>query len=172
MKKLLAVALVLVVSVGAVFAQTDIKLALGVKNTGMDVEIVKPEHMDTHSDFNFALDTELDMFFKDGIGMNVIFATEQFERFTLGAGFAYNLVINPNWEFVVSVGPMFGFGESQSTFGLFAHVDFDFLAGKSFFARLGTGLDMEFVQFGGKQDATSNFRMAIPLPRVAIGWKF
>lgn len=172
MKKLLAFALVLVVAVGAVFAQVDVKVALGVKNTGMEVDISKMEHADTNSEFNFALDSEVDLFFKDGIGMNILFSTEQFERFNLGAGFAYSLAINPNWDFVVSVGPMFGFGESRSSFGLFAHVDFDFIAGDVFFARLGTGLDMEFVQFGGDRDATSNFYMLIPLPRVAIGWKF
>lgn len=173
MKKVLLLAIVALLTIGSVFATTDFKLAVGVKNTGLDININKDNGSKLNSDIEFNLDTEFDVFFKDGLGMNVVFgAAETFSRFNLGVGFAYNLPINTNWDFVVSVGPIFSFtGGRNNTMGIFSHFDFDFIGGKYFFARIGTGLDITFLEFGEGQSDTF-FEMLIPVPRVAIGWQF
>ncbi len=175
MKKVLLVALMILLATTAVFAKTEAKFSLGVQNTGLNVEVKKYEKMDAKTTVTFDVATETDIFFKDGLGINVILgAEENFKTFNLAFGFAYNYAINKNWSLVASLGPAFSFNENRNSFGMYAHIDFDFLAGKTFFARLGTGLDMEFVQFGGKakRDATTNFVLNMPIPRVAIGWKF
>ena len=173
MKKAIMVALLATLLVGSVFAATEYKFNVGIrsgleKGTNMDIEIKGGSGSPTVN-----LDTELDVFFKDGLGMNIIFGTEKFSTYNIGAGFAYNLPINQNWDFVVTAGPMFSISpKGRSEFGVFSHFDFDFIAGRYFYARIGTGFDISFLEFGNNQDTKTGFNMYIPIPRVAIGWKF
>lgn len=175
MKKILLVALVATISICSIFASSpDYKLSVGVNGDAgscLKIEMNKKKNTDFSSNITMNLDTELGIFFKDGLGMNVIFATENFNAFKLAAGFAYNLPINSNWDFVISVGPSFGFENKNNTLGFYGHFDFDFIAGKYFFARLGTGLDIIYLTYGNG-DAEAMLEMTIPVPRVAIGWNF
>ncbi len=172
MKKVLAIAVLVMLSFGVYAAPMEYKVGVGIKNTGLDIEINKNSGSSLNSEINLNLDAEFDMFFKDGLGMNVIFgAYEKFTELNLGVGFAYNLPINANWDFLLTVGPTFGFAEKNNTLGFFCHFDFDFISGRYFFARLGTGLDLNYLTYGGG-DAKANLKILIPVPRVAIGWKF
>ncbi|GEM_PF-1596254 len=176
MKRTIMVALVAIVLISSVFATTEFKFNVGLRSskelgTNMDIEI-KGNNGKVSGNPTVNLDTEFDIFFKDGLGMNILFGTEKFSTYNVGVGFAYNLEINKNWDFLITVGPVFSIsGGSDNKFGLFSHFDFDFIAGRYFYARIGTGLDLNFLTFGDGKTETG-FEMLIPIPRVAIGWKF
>ncbi len=172
-KRIMAIALVLVIAVSAVSAGTvKADLAIGAQNAGMKLNF---KDNGSGSGLKSTIEAELngtvDLIFDKNIGMNVLLGTDFKQEFKVGAGFLYMSNINQSTVISASVGPYFVFG-GGTKMGIYLTADFDFLVGKSFFVRVGTGMDFEFLQFGNGQNATSKINIDIPLPRLALGWKF
>ncbi len=171
-KKIMVFALVLAVFASAVSAGTlKADLALGTQDAGMKLNFTDNGNKSLQSKIEANLSGVVDLVFDKNIGMNILLGTDFKQEFKIGAGFLYMKNINQTTVLSASVGPYFIFG-GGTTMGIYLTADFDFLVGKSFFVRVGTGLDFEFLQFGGGRETTSNIDMLIPLPRLALGWKF
>lgn len=141
----------------------DAGMKLNFKNSGSDSKL--------KSTIEAKLSGAVDLVFDKDIGMNVVFGTDFKEEFKVGAGFLYMTNMNNSSIFSASVGPYFIFGGSETHMGIYLTADFDFILTKSLFLRVGTGMDFEFLQFGGSK-TTNNVDIDVPLPRLALGWKF
>ena len=171
-KKIMVFALVFAIALSAVSAGSiKADLAIGTQNAGMKLNFKDNGNNGLKSTIEAELGGTVDLVFDKNIGMNILLGTDFKQEFKLGAGFLYMTNINQSTVISASIGPYFIFG-GGTQMGIYLTADFDFLVGKSFFVRVGTGMDFEFLQFGNGQNATSKINIDIPLPRLALGWKF
>ena len=104
--------------------------------------------------FKFNVDAELDMDFEKGHGMMVSvnpFSEGGSVEFALGVGYAFRTPISSNTDFMFSVGPTL--------------TDLMFI-------RVGTGLELNFGDFGDPEFGKGQLEMIIPLPYIGVGFQF
>ena len=170
MKKKVLVSLVVLLLGASLFA-VDFRVSLG-QDTTASIEFNKTRGSSVNTQFLFNINAELDMNFKKGHGMVVEvnpYATGGSVQFGVGVGYAYETWIANNVSLLASVGPRFDFGSGGVGFEIFAAVDFDIHVTSSLFVRVGTGVRMDFGTFSNFGDS---FNITIPLPAVAVGWRF
>ncbi len=172
-KKILVLALVAAFALSFISAGSlKADLALGMQDAGMKLSF--KNNGDTNkltSSIEANLSGTVDLLFSKNVGMNVLLGTDFKSEFKVGAGFLYMTNISTSSIFSASVGPFFIFNGNKTHMGIYVTADFDFILTKSLFIRIGTGMDLDFIQFGGG-DTTTNTDVSIPLPRLALGWKF
>lgn len=167
-KRLLMVAALCSIALGSLFADVDIDLALAAK-TGMGIEMSKPAEGSFNTRIEAELESMIGLYF-DGnkSGIDVLFGTDFKQKFTLGAGYTYKTAIDTTSDFVMAIGPYCIFG-SGCDVGVYARAEANLIIAKNFFVKAGTGVNVEFLQFG--KDGTSlDLSVSIPLPRIAFGW--
>lgn len=172
-KTLVVLMLVLCLASTSVFAaassKTQLKFAVR-PSTKMNVEVESSHNTTSH--FTANLDADFAAIFNKGFGVYVVLnANFTGNAYGFLVGGAYDTKLNNNIDLFVTVGPSFMFSGSTTTIGAELMCNFDFKVTQDMFIRLGTGLDMDFVKImkGGNN---TTFTMNIPIPSLAIGWKF
>ncbi len=172
-KKIIVMLLVAAFALSFVSAATlKADIALGMQDAGMKLSFKNADNSNTlKTSIETNLSGTVDLLFSKNIGMNVVLGSDFTSEFKVGAGFLYQTSISTSTLFNASVGPYFIFSGNQTHLGIYAEADFDFILAKSLFVRVGTGMDFDFVQFGNG-GTTTKTDLCIPLPRLALGWKF
>lgn len=172
-KKIIVLALVAAFAISFISAgNLKADLAIGMQDVGMKLSFKNSG--DTNkltSTIEANISATVDLLFSNNIGMNVLLGTDFKNEFKVGTGFLYMTNMSTTSIFSASVGPFFIFNGTRTHMGIYLTADFDFILAKSLFLRIGTGMDLDFLQFGGG-DTTTNTNVSIPLPRLALGWKF
>ncbi len=125
--------------------------------------------------FKFNVDAELDMDFEKGHGMMVSvnpFSEGGSVEFALGVGYAFRTPISSNTDFMFSVGPTLIISSGACGFGVFLDANFDFILTDLMFIRVGTGLELNFGDFGDPEFGKGQLEMIIPLPYIGVGFQF
>lgn len=125
--------------------------------------------------FKFNVDAELDMDFEKGHGMMVSvnpFSEGGSVEFALGVGYAFRTPISSNTDFMFSVGPTLIISSGACGFGVFLDANFDFILTDLMFIRVGTGLELNFGNFGDPEFGKGQLEMIIPLPYIGVGFQF
>ena len=125
--------------------------------------------------FKFNVDAELDMDFEKGHGMVVSvnpFSEGGSVEFALGVGYAFRTPISSNTDFMFSVGPTLIISSGACGFGVFLDANFDFILTDLMFIRVGTGLELNFGDFGDPEFGKGQLEMIIPLPYIGVGFQF
>ena len=167
-KRFLVLVSLMFISLGCLFADVDIDFALASK-TGMAIGMSKPEEGSFSTKIEAELESAIGLYF-DGkkSGVDVLFGTDFKQKFTLGAGYTYKTAIDSSSDFVMACGPYCIFGNGCNI-GVYTRAEANLRVSESFFVKVGTGIDFDFLQFG-KDGASANLAVSIPLPRVAFGW--
>lgn len=174
MKKFTLVLLTLVLSV-SLFATADMRLDLGVQNSALqlDVDFSKDN---SKSKFTAELDATFTTLFNKGIGFYVGFAPDFVgSTYGLSGGFAYLVNVGKTTDCILSIGPTFTFASRSTKIGVDLMADFDFFVSKAMYVQLGVGTQFEICQIYKVGDTTktdSKVKLSVPLPSVALGWKF
>lgn len=173
-KKTLAVLIVACLAIASVSAATNdvrFRTSLYPRTTHMGVTVTSANG-NSSSSFKFSLGGDLAVLFKSDFGLYFALDTELTGgSFGIVAGGAYFAKLNNDVDMLATVGPSFVFSNNSTEIGADVFVNFDFKMSQSMFFRVGTGLDMTFWKvWDGGSDNT--FRMYIPIPAFAIGWKF
>lgn len=125
--------------------------------------------------FKFNVDAELDMDFEKGHGMMVSvnpFSEGGSVEFALGVGYAFRTPISSNTDFMFSVGPTLIISSGACGFGVFLDANFDFILTDLMFIRVGTGVELNFGDFGDPEFGKGQLEMIIPLPYIGVGFQF
>lgn len=125
--------------------------------------------------FKFNVDAELDMDFEKGHGMMVSvnpFSEGGSVEFALGVGYAFRTPISSNTDFMFSVGPTLIISSGACGFGVFLDANFDFILTDLVFIRVGTGVELNFGDFGDPEFGKGQLEMIIPLPYIGVGFQF
>ena len=125
--------------------------------------------------FRFDVDAELDMDFEKGHGMMVSvypFSEGGSVEFALGVGYAFRTPISSNTDFMFSVGPTLIISSGACGFGVFLDANFDFILTDLMFIRVGTGVELNFGDFGDPEFGKGQLEMIIPLPYIGVGFQF
>lgn len=170
MKRKILLALALLLAATSLFA-ADFKFAIG---NDMTSHFEFDSNGSSSNPYFFNLSTEFDMLFDGNSGMALELSPAMESgsfNFNLGLGYAYNARIADNVDMIFAVGPGFTFFTNGDVgFNAFATIDFDFLIGGATFIRVGTGVRVDFGEFGDR--FADNIEVIIPLPSLAIGWRF
>ena len=162
MKRIVAILVVALVSIGAVFASVDMKLALGGQSNG-NIEI-----SESSTQFDFTVDAEFDMDFNRGHGMLIGLELTKSD-IALSVGYAYQTDISSTCDFILGAGAVFGLNPALGL-DFFVTADFDFTITNNMFIRLGTGFITDLGQIGENYGKNPSF--IIPLPSIGFGWDF
>ncbi len=162
MKKLAAILLVGIVSMGAVFASVDMKLALGGQSNG-EIQVTKD-----NTQFDFLVNAEFDMEFSRGHGMLVGMELTK-QDIALSVGYAFQTDISSSCDFILGAGATVVISE-PAELNYFLTADFDFNVSQSMFVRVGTGILLNMGELG--ENYGKRWSIQIPLPALAIGWQF
>ena len=162
MKRIVAILVVALFSIGAVFASVDMKLALGGQSNG-NIEI-----SESSTQFDFTVDAEFDMDFNRGHGMLIGLELTKSD-IALSVGYAYQTDISSNCDFILGAGAIIGLNPAVSL-DYFVTADFDFYISQDMYIRLGTGIITNF----GKLDENyaTKPKFIFPLPAIGFGWDF
>ena len=115
------------------------------------------------------------MDFEKGHGMMVSvnpFSEGGSVEFALGVGYAFRTPISSNTDFMFSVGPTLIISSGACGFGVFLDANFDFILTDLMFIRVGTGLELNFGDFGDPEFGKGQLEMIIPLPYIGVGFQF
>ncbi len=174
MKRFCVVLLTLVLSV-SLFAATDMRLDLGVQNSAVQLDIDFSKK-DSKAKFTAELDATFTATFDKGLGFYVDFAPDFVgSTYCLSGGFAYLMNVGKTTDLIFNVGPYFEFASRKTTIGFDAMANFDFALTKAMYVQLGVGTQFEICQIyksGDKTKTESKVKMSVPLPSVALGWRF
>ena len=171
MKRVL-VLLSLILAAASLYA-VDFDFVIGQK-TSASLEFTNTNH-DFRPQFKFNVDAELDMDFDEGHGMMVSinpFSEGGSVEFGLGVGYAYRTPISSNTDFMLSVGPVFTISSGAAGFGIFFDANFDFILTDLIFIRVGTGVELNFGDFGNPEFGKGQLEMIIQLPYIGVGFQF
>ena len=170
MKKLLLIGLVLILYT-YLFAVADMRLDLGLQNTNLALDM-NLSQSNSKTQFTAVIDASFTATFDKGIGFYCSFEPDFVGgKFGLGAGFSYKLKLGNKADCFIQVGPTFAFGNSVTLIGADFMAFFDFLITNNMYVKLGAGTQFEFAQLS-KGGNTSNVKLHVPLPSIALGWKF
>ncbi len=174
-KKILILALVALCAMSFLTAgNIKADVALGTQDAGMMLNF-KQQKTSRETSMKSTMEANVsgvvDIIFNKNIGMNFVLGTDFKQEFKVGTGFLYMTSISTSSNFSTSVGPYFIFGGDTTRMGLYVTADFDFNLTKAMFLRVGTGMDFEFLQIKDG-DNTTNINIDVPLPRLALGWRF
>lgn len=175
-KKILILALVALCAMSFLTAgNIKADVALGTQDAGMMLNFKQQKNYRNESTMKSTMEANVsgvvDIIFNKNIGMNFVLGTDFKQEFKVGTGFLYMTSISTSSNFSTSVGPYFIFGGDTTRMGMYVTVDFDFNLTKAMFLRVGTGMDFEFLQIKDG-DNTTNINIDVPLPRLALGWRF
>ena len=162
MKRIVAILVVALVSIGAVFASVDMKLALGGQSNG-NIEI-----SESSTQFDFTVDAEFDMDFNRGHGMLIGLELTKSD-IALSVGYAYQTDISSSCDFILGAGATIVI-KDPTELNFFLTADFDFNVSQSMFVRVGTGILLNMGELG--ENYGKRWSIQIPLPALAIGWQF
>lgn len=168
-RRIILVLAVMVFALSGLSAAIEAELSLGASETGMSINMTAPEDGAFNTRIEAGLESIVDLYLKKGNGVDILFGTDFSRTFKLGAGYAYKSKISSSSDLVAAAGPYFIFGNGLEI-GVYARADINLHLTSEFFVKIGTGLDVEFLQFrtGG---TTTDVDILLPLPRVAFGWK-
>lgn len=175
-KKILILALVALCAMSFLTAgNIKADVALGTQDAGMMLNFKQEKNYRNESTMKSTMEANVsgvvDIIFNKNIGMNFVLGTDFKQEFKVGTGFLYMTSISTSSNFSTSVGPYFIFGSDTTRMGMYVTADFDFNLTKAMFLRVGTGMDFEFLQIKDG-DNTTNINIDVPLPRLALGWRF
>ncbi len=172
--KLLVALLALMLCATAVSAASNdmtFKVGLYPRLTGMGFDFSSVTGRNT-SHFSAGLGVDFAACFKNGLGPYVLFNGQFTESdYGLVVGIAYNLKMNNNIDLFVTAGPAVKIQGKTTEVGLSTMCSFDFKMSDMLYARLGVGLNMYFASFY-QNTSTTYFKLNIPLPSFALGWRF
>ena len=163
MKRIVAILVVALVSIGAVFASVDMKLALGGQSNG-NIEISE----NSTNPFDFTVDAEFDMDFNRGHGMLIGLELTKSD-IALSVGYAYQTDISSSCDFILGAGATVVI-KSPAELNYFLTADFDFNVSQNMFVRVGTGVLLNLGALN--ENYGKDWSITVPLPALAIGWHF
>ena len=162
MKRIVAILVVALVSIVAVFASVDMKLALGGQSNG-NIEI-----SERSTQFDFTVDAEFDMDFNRGHGILIGLELTKSD-IALSVGYAYQTDISSSCDFILGAGATVVI-KSPAELNYFLTADFDFNVSQNMFVRVGTGVLLNLGALN--ENYGKDWSITVPLPALAIGWHF
>ena len=173
MKKKIAVLAAMLLIVSTALFAVEFKAVVGQETTA-SLEFKAGKNANNGNPFRFNINAELDMDFNQGHGMLIELNPRTNQggsvEFACGFGYAYQDWVSNNTSFVVGVGPSLVFASGGTSMGVFATIDFDFHVSPSMFVRVGTGVRIDFGEFGDEMGDEITF--TVPLPAIGFGWQF
>jgi hypothetical protein len=163
-KKPTIVFLLLIFLSGSLFAANSQQFVIATTLTGSRGTTLG---IDFDGNFDFALNGNFGMTFASNWGFDAkVSFVNSSKNAIIRPAATYRLKVNEEkgMSFLFLLGPTLEIENNAAIWGVDLMAYFDIQIGKSFFARLGTGAQMRFEK--------NNFRGYVPIPEVALGFKF